>query len=108
MQKIVTLILCGLTLTGLGCSDKPAAVRIEKPKNRLPVIVHLETRNEVVTIMSGRDGPLYTVTTKAGWILARNLSAEELQAKLPNTYHLLKTSYADGEDASPIWAGSDP
>ena len=108
MQKTIILIFCCLMLIGSGCSDKPAAVRIRRPKNGLPVIVHLETRGEVVTIMSGHDGPVYTVTTKAGRILAQHLSAQELQAKLPNIYHLLKTSYADGEDTGPIWAGSDP
>ena len=92
MQKVVISIFCFLVLTGSGCSDKPAAARIGMPKNKLPAIVHLETRNEVVTIMSGRDGLLYTVTTKAGWVLARNLTAQELRAKLPDIYHLLKNS----------------
>jgi len=32
-------------------------------KNELPVIIHLEKRNEVVTIMSGREGLVYTVKT---------------------------------------------
>jgi hypothetical protein len=69
------------------------------------VIVSLETRNEVVSIMSGHGGLIYTVTTKDGRILGQNLYEQELQLKLPNIYHLLKTSYADDGRRGVAWAG---
>jgi hypothetical protein len=62
-------------------------------------------RNEVVSIMSGYQGPVYTVTTKDGRILGKHLTEQELQVKLPNIYHFLKTSYANDEKGSAIWAG---
>jgi hypothetical protein len=80
-------------------------VQTENTESKLPVIVYLETRNEVVSIMSGYEGPVYTVTTKDGRILGEHLSEHELQVELPNIYHFLKTSYADGEKGSVIWAG---
>ncbi len=105
MRKIVILILCWLVLIGSGCGVQSGRVQTGNLEDNLPVIVSLETRNEVVTIMSGYLGPVYTVTIKDGRILGKNLSENELQVKLPNIYHFLKTSYADDEKGSVIWAG---
>jgi hypothetical protein len=55
--------------------------------------------------MSGYEGPVYTVTTRDGGILGKDLSERELQVKLPDIYHFLKTSYADDGKGSAIWAG---
>ena len=105
MRKIVIYILCWLIFIGSGCGARSGRVQTENREDKLPVIVSLETRNEVVSIMSGYEGPVYTVTIKDGRILGKNLSEQELQVKLPNIYHFLKTSYADGEKGSAICAG---
>ena len=105
MRKIVILILCWLVLIGSGCGEQSGRVQTENLEDNLPVIIYLETRNEVVSIMSGYEGPVYTVTTKDGRIIGKNLSENELQVKLPEIYHFLKTSYADDEKGSVIWAG---
>ncbi len=105
MRKIVILIFCWLILVGSGCGARSGRVQTENRENNLPVIVYLETRNEVVSIMSGYQGAVYTVTTRDGRIIGKNLSEQELQLKLPNIYHFVKTSYADGEKGSAIWAG---
>jgi len=105
MRKIVILIVCGLMLIGSGCGEQSVRVQTENLEDKLPVIIYLETRNEVVSIMSGYEGPVYTVTTRDGGILGKHLSEQELQVKLPNIYHFLKTSYADDEKGSVIWAG---
>ena len=105
MRKIVILILCGLTLIGSGCGVQSGRVQTGNLDDNLPVIVSLETRNEVVSIMSGYEEPIYTVTTKEGSILGKQLSEQELQVKLPNIYHFVKTSYADDEKGRVIWAG---
>jgi len=80
-------------------------VQTENREDNLPVIVYLKTRNEVVSIMSGYEGPVYTVARKDGRILGKQLTEQELQVKLPNIYHFVKTSYADDEKGSVIWAG---
>ncbi|MHC4560710.1 MAG: hypothetical protein ACYS80_25810 [Planctomycetota bacterium] len=98
MQKTVISILCWLILTGSGCGNKSARVHTGSPEVELRVIVHLETRNEVVSIMSGHGGLIYT-------ILGQNLYEQELQVSLPNIYHFLKTSYADDGRSSVVWAG---
>jgi flagellar basal-body rod protein FlgG len=84
-----------------------ALVPTQKPKDKLPVIVHIKTKNEIITILSGQTEPLYNVTTKDGKILGLYLSAKELQKNLPDIYRLLKTSYADNKDITFIWAGID-
>jgi hypothetical protein len=75
------------------------------PEHKRPVIVHLEMRNEVVTVMSGYEGPAYTVTAKDGRILGEYLSEQELRARLPDIHRFLKTSYAENDKASVVWAG---
>ena len=105
MRKIAILINCWLILIGSGCGKQSARVQTENREDKLQVIVYLEMRNEIVTIMSGYEGPVYSVTTKDGRILGEHLSEQELQVKLPNIYHFLKTSYADDEKGSAIWAG---
>jgi hypothetical protein len=67
------------------------------------VIVYLQTRGEIVSVMSGYEGAIYNVTAKDGEVLGKELFEQELQAKLPEIYHLVKTSYT-GEE-SKIWAG---
>jgi len=77
----------------------------QEPKSKLPVIVHIKTKNEVITVLSGQTEPLYNVTTKDGKVLGQYLSAKELQENLPGIYRLLKTSYADNHKIDVIWAG---
>ena len=105
MQKIIILILCWLLLMGLGCNNESARVKTENPEKEFPVIVHLEKRNEVVTIMSGQEGLLYTVSTKDGRVLGQNLTRQQLQAKLPDIYNSLKKSYAGGNKKDVFWGG---
>jgi len=105
MQKALVLIFCWFILLGLGCDNKSALVQTEYPENKLPLIIHLEKRNEIVTIMSGQEGILYTVRTKDGRLLGQHLSEQELQTKLPDIYHFLKKSYADDKQGCVIWCG---
>jgi hypothetical protein len=105
MDRTVVLIFCWLMLIGSGCGNRSARVQTETPEDRHPVIVHLEMRNEVVTVMSGYEGPAYTVTAKDGRILGEHLSEQELRAELPDIHRFLKTSYAENEKTSVAWAG---
>lgn len=107
MRKISTFILFWLILINSGCTNQSALAPTQKPKSKFPVIVHIKTKNEVITVLSGQTEPLYNVTTKDGTILGQYLSAQELQKNLPRIYRLLKTSYADDQDFDVIWAGID-
>ncbi|MBC8470869.1 MAG: hypothetical protein H8D56_15460 [Planctomycetes bacterium] len=107
MRKITILILFWLIFISFGCTNQSALAPTQEPKSKLPAIVHIKTKNEVVTILCGQTGPLYNVTTKDGKILAQYLSEKQLQKNLPGIYRLLKTSYADNHPNNAfIWAGS--
>jgi hypothetical protein len=105
MRKITILILYWLILIGTGCTDLALAPN-QEPKDNLPIIVHIKTKDEVITVFSGQTEPLYNVTTKDGKILGQYLSEKQLQKNLPGIYRLLKTSYADNHPNNAfIWAG---
>lgn len=107
MRKITIFILFWLIFISSGCTNQSALAPTQEPNGKLPVIVHIKTKNEVVTVLSGQTGPLYNVTTKDGKILGQYLSAQQLQKNLPGIYRLLKTSYADAPNSAVIWAGID-
>ena len=68
--------------------------RASKDMSGYPVIGHLKTRDKIITIRTGPDGPLYTVETKDGEILAVNYSAEKLYAKFPELKNVLEQGIA--------------
>jgi hypothetical protein len=103
MRKIIILVLCWFVFVSSGCSWHTVSLQTENTETKFPVIVYLETRGEVVAVMSGYKGTIYTVTAKDGEILGEELSEQELQAELPEIYRLVKTSYT-GEEGK-IWAG---
>ena len=105
MQRKVMLILACLVLAGLGCSSRSAVVQTENPQDQLRVIVHLETRNEVVSVMSGPNGRVYTVKSKDGKMLEHQISELELSAKFPAIYRLLKSSHASDDKGNAFWGG---
>lgn len=100
MQRKVMLILACLVLTGFGYSSRPAVVQTENAHDQLRVIVHLETRNEVVSVMSGPKGRVYTVKAKDGKMLEQQISELELWTKFPAIYRLLKSSYANDDKSN--------
>jgi hypothetical protein len=106
MRTIAIFILFWLIIVVSGCANQSAPALNQEPKDKLPVIVRLKTKNEVVTILAGQTEPLYNVTTKDGKILAQYLSEKQLQKNLPGVYRLLKTSYTDNPNNAFIWAGS--
>ncbi len=107
MQRKVILMLGGLALAGSGCGSRSPLVQTEQAQYQQRVIVHLETRSEVTTIMSGPNGRLYTVRARDGRTLEEEISEQQLRASFPAVYELLKTSYAGGGNGVTVWAGQD-
>ncbi len=62
-----------------------------------PVVGHLKTRDKFITIRTGPDGPLYTVRSRSGEVLAVDLSATELSAKFPQLGRMLERGLASGK-----------
>ncbi|MHC4725919.1 MAG: hypothetical protein ACYS17_01715 [Planctomycetota bacterium] len=108
MRKITIFIISWLIFISSGCTNQSALAPNQKQKSELPVIVHIKTKNEVITVLSGQTEPLYNVTTKDGKVLGQYLTAKELQENMPSIYRLLKTSYADDQEIDVIWADIEP
>jgi hypothetical protein len=64
-------------------------------------IGHLKTRDKVLTIRTGPDGPLYTVKSADGNVLAAGLSPTDLSTRFPELKDMVERGIAD-------WAGIDP
>ena len=75
----------------------------EGKQSKGSVIGHLKTRDRVITITTGPDGPLYTINSKEGRLIALNLSGEELATRFPALHEKIEKSLADPK----IWAGID-
>jgi hypothetical protein len=107
--KLVSVVLA-LFLTSTGClqtavrpkTEPASAVTLQQQGDR-PVIVHLATRDKVITIMSGADGPVFTVKTKDGEVLGEGLSEEALYAKFPGIEKVVNDSYAGQDRSSGRW-----
>ena len=65
------------------------------------VIGHLKTRDQVISITTGPDGPLYTIRSKEGLEIALHLTIEELATRFPDLHVKIEKSLADPK----IWAG---
>jgi hypothetical protein len=108
MRKIIIFIISWLIFLSSGCTNQSALTSTLKPKDKLPAIVHIKTKNEIISVFSGQTEPLYKVTTKDGKVLGQYLTAKELKENLPNIYRLLKTSYVDDQEIDVIWADTIP
>lgn len=54
-----------------------------------PVIVHLVSRDHVVSVTTGPDGPLYSAKTKDGVMVASGLTLQQLREEYPAVYRRL-------------------
>ena len=107
MHKKLILTLGCLVLAGLGCSGRARFVQTDDTQDQLRVIVLLETRSEITTVMSGPKGRAYTVRAKDGKMLEQQISELELWTKFPAIYRLLKSSYAQDSKGTAVWAGGN-
>ena len=82
-----------------GISREKKSGTAQSREDQVPVIGHLEFRDKIVTISSSSSGPRYTIATKEGNTVASRLGEQELHAKFPELYQMMKTGEA-GNDAS--------
>ena len=59
-----------------------------------PIIGHLETRDKRITVRSGPDGPVYTVKSDDGKILAEGVPQSQLLARFPELESLVEHGIA--------------
>jgi hypothetical protein len=63
------------------------------------VMGYLQSRDKIVTIITGPKGTVYTVKTKDGKTLAMDLNEKDLETKYPAIFHQVKYGLA-GNDAT--------
>ena len=109
-ERVIAALVAGVCLAG--CAQRSATSvgedlgtmadrREELPAGlvtSLPAIGHLRTRDKIITILSGEGGPVYTIRTKEGEVLFRELSREDLAAEVPEVHWLIKSALAGGDD----------
>ena len=97
-----------LTMTVLGASfawaAKPAAppAPATAPSNH-PAIVHLVSRDQTLTIRSGRHQLLYSLIRADGTVLLAETGEERFGKLQPELHQRLRSTVADAE----AWAGGD-
>ena len=65
-----------------------------------PVIVHLVSRDHVVSVTSGPNGPLYSAKTKDGVMVASGLTLQQLREEHPDVYRQLHPAISADAHAS--------
>ena len=89
MRQISAATLLILAL----CMFRATATRADV---RLP-LTRLVMREHVVTITNGRDGLLYSLSTKNSTVLDANLSSAQLEAKYPDVYENIRPAIASSK-----------
>ena len=67
-----------------------------------PTIVHLVNRSEVVTVMAGPTGPLYSATTQDGTLLVSGATLDQLREQHPDVYKRLHPAITASNDDAPV------
>jgi hypothetical protein len=97
------LILAGRIIAQTTQSNiEPSAKTQAVPKasaEKSAVVGYLHTRDKVVAISRGAEGPIYTVKTKDGKLLASDLNEKDFEEKYPTLFNQVKYGLA-GNDAS--------
>ena len=117
-RQIVASLIGLLPLAILGCAKPSAAppsaaeAPVMKPGQALspermagdpkhPAIVHVVSRDQVITVRSGPDGPLYSIKDAGGQILLADATGAQFEAQHPDLYrqirHYIAVKADDGE-----------
>ncbi len=76
-------------LIAIVLGQEPLRVPLNPVVGGRPVIVHLVSRDHVVSVTTGPNGPLYSAKTKDGVMLASGLTLGELREEYPDVYRRL-------------------
>jgi hypothetical protein len=110
MRSLATgLILSMVGATLIGCAgNRQRAARSEPPPApQDPVIVHLVSRHQTITVTSSPTGPRYSARTSDGTAIVVNATLDELQMNHPEVYRLLQPGVAHDARAERDSLGRD-
>ncbi len=95
MRTIVVSALLAASACFVAIAGQP---QISDSKPAPSVLGYLETRDKIITITAGPQAT-YTVRTKQGKLLAKNVTATQLRAQFPDLHRIVERAIAGGEDA---------
>jgi hypothetical protein len=76
-------------LIAIVCGHEPLRIPLASVVDGRPVIVHLVSRDHVVSVTTGPNGPLYSAKSKDGEMVASGLTLRELREEYPDVYRRL-------------------
>ncbi len=76
-------------LTAIAIGQQNLRIPLTPVVNDRLVIVHLVSRDHVVSITTGPRGPLYSAKTKDGVMVASGLTLGQLREEYPDVYRRL-------------------
>ena len=89
-----------------GTLPAPAAAMAGDRKH--PVIVHIVSRNQTVTVRSGEKSLLYSLTGSDGKVVIADATPEKFAELQPQLYHAIRGYIAVQADAGPVlYDGAD-
>ena len=102
---MIETLLCSIVI-GLGSTANlappgtlPAAAMAGDPRH--PVIVHIVSRNQTITVRSGEKGLLYSLTGIDGNVVIADATPDKFQQLQPELYRAIRGYIAVQADASP-------
>jgi hypothetical protein len=73
----------------VACGNENLRVPLLPVVDGKPVIVHLVSRDHVVSVTAGPQGPLYSAKTKEGAMVASGVTLQQLREEHPDVYRQL-------------------
>jgi hypothetical protein len=93
MKALLLAALSGLIAVPFIFAGNPSAAQPKAAQTNSPpaaTLGFLETRHHSIEIKAGDNGT-YTVRSKDGKVLARDISASQLQARFPELQHVVRS-----------------
>jgi hypothetical protein len=95
MRRRLLIVLLGLVAGVWGCGPRPSSPPPPIAARAAgPVIYTLVSRHGTLVVMSGRDGPLYSLKDADGRVLVPPSTLDEVAARNPELYDDIRRAVA--------------
>jgi hypothetical protein len=103
------LITAAMSMSGIVDLTIPGTLPAAIARNNAngPAIVHIVSRNQTLTVRSGKTGLLYSLTGTDGKILVADATAKDFAESHPDLYRQVRQFIAVQTDARTIGASAD-
>ncbi len=100
-MRTATLVIGVGLLSWVGCSHEHIVSSSDEAfVTDRELLLELVGLDRTITIRSGANGPVYSVSSGDGRIVAANLTEMQLQTEHPQLYELINSAIADNRPAA--------